>query len=133
LALVVPIPTIIDQLLFYVQEKYVEMFQLSEVVQHFGLSREKMVLLAMLTGSDYTDGVEGVGPVTALEILAEFPGTGWIPSWSSRPGGTASIRSNYWLISSQFCQILTNLLATFINFVFLAYCIVLKTLTGFLT
>ncbi len=66
-----------------------ELFQLSEVVQHFGLSREKMVLLAMLTGSDYTDGVEGVGPVTALEILAEFPGDGIEPlvefkEWWSR-------------------------------------------------
>ncbi len=56
-----------------------EMFQLAEVIQHFGLSREKLVLLAMLTGSDYTDGVEGVGPVTALEILAEFPGDGLEP------------------------------------------------------
>lgn len=27
----------------------------------------------MLTGSDYTDGIESVGPVTAMEILAEFP------------------------------------------------------------
>ena len=62
-----------------VQEKYVEMFQVSEVMQHFGLSREKLVLLAMLTGSDYTDGVEGVGPVTALEVLAEFPGDGIDP------------------------------------------------------
>jgi 5'-3' exonuclease len=55
------------------------MFQLAEVIHHFGLSREKLVLLAMLTGSDYTDGVEGVGPVTALEILAEFPGDGLEP------------------------------------------------------
>jgi len=35
-----------------------------------------MILLAMLTGSDYTEGVEGVGPVTALEIMAEFEGEG---------------------------------------------------------
>lgn len=27
----------------------------------------------MLVGSDYTTGVPGVGPVTALEILASFP------------------------------------------------------------
>ena len=32
-----------------------------------------MVLLALLVGSDYTPGILGVGPVTALEILAAFP------------------------------------------------------------
>lgn len=32
-----------------------------------------MVLLALLVGSDYTTGVDGVGPVTAMEILASFP------------------------------------------------------------
>ena len=40
------------------------------------LDREKLVLLAILVGSDYTNGVEGVGPVTGLEILAEFPPIG---------------------------------------------------------
>ena len=37
------------------------------------LTREQLVLLALLVGSDYTTGVQGVGPVTALEILASFP------------------------------------------------------------
>lgn len=32
-----------------------------------------MILLALLVGSDYTTGIQGVGPVTALEILAAFP------------------------------------------------------------
>lgn len=32
-----------------------------------------MVLMALLVGSDYTTGVQGIGPVTALEILAAFP------------------------------------------------------------
>lgn len=32
--------------------------------------------MALLVGSDYTTGVAGVGPVTALEILAAFPTEG---------------------------------------------------------
>lgn len=32
-----------------------------------------MIQLALLVGSDYTNGLAGVGPVTALEILASFP------------------------------------------------------------
>ena len=34
-----------------------------------------MVNLALLCGSDYTEGIKGVGAVTAIEILGEFPGT----------------------------------------------------------
>lgn len=35
-----------------------------------------MIQLALLVGSDYTNGLTGVGPVTALEILAAFPSEG---------------------------------------------------------
>lgn len=40
------------------------------------LEREDFIKLALLCGSDYTEGLQGVGPVSAVEILAEFPGTG---------------------------------------------------------
>lgn len=40
------------------------------------LDREKLIRLALLTGSDYTEGIQGVGPVCALEIMAEFPSDG---------------------------------------------------------
>ena len=40
-----------------------------------GLEREVFINLALLCGSDYTEGLRGVGPVTAMEILSEFPGT----------------------------------------------------------
>ena len=36
----------------------------------------KLINIAFLCGSDYTPGIERVGPVTAMEILAEFPGEG---------------------------------------------------------
>lgn len=37
------------------------------------LTRNQMIQLALLVGSDYTNGISGIGPVTALEILAAFP------------------------------------------------------------
>lgn len=38
-----------------------------------------MINLAYLLGSDYTEGVPGVGYVTGMEILNEFPGPGLEP------------------------------------------------------
>ena len=31
-----------------------------------------MVCIALLSGSDYSPGIYGIGPVIAMEILAEF-------------------------------------------------------------
>uniref|UniRef100_A0A2A4K1E7 XPG N-terminal domain-containing protein n=1 Tax=Heliothis virescens TaxID=7102 RepID=A0A2A4K1E7_HELVI len=58
---------------FFNQKKHVLQFQSERIEKSFNLSREQLVLLALLVGSDYTTGVSGVGPVTALEILASFP------------------------------------------------------------
>ncbi|KAM7111486.1 DNA excision repair protein ERCC-5 isoform 4-T4 [Molossus nigricans] len=44
-----------------------------------GLDRNKLINLAYLLGSDYTEGVPTVGCVTAMEILNEFPGHGLEP------------------------------------------------------
>lgn len=38
---------------------------------HYGLSREQLVDLALLVGNDFHDGVKGVGPKTAVKLLAE--------------------------------------------------------------
>lgn len=58
---------------FFNQAKQVMEFKAEEIKRNFKLSREQMILLALLVGSDYTTGLNGVGPVTALEILAAFP------------------------------------------------------------
>uniref|UniRef100_A0A7E4WCY5 XPGI domain-containing protein n=1 Tax=Panagrellus redivivus TaxID=6233 RepID=A0A7E4WCY5_PANRE len=42
------------------------------IENQLGLSRFDFIELTMLAGGDYTRGFEGVGMVTALEILAEF-------------------------------------------------------------
>jgi DNA excision repair protein ERCC-5 len=54
------------------QNKYVECYDATDLEREFGLDRNKYINLALLLGSDYTDGVTGIGPVTAMEILAEF-------------------------------------------------------------
>lgn len=54
------------------QKRYVECYFSEEVDQKIGLDREKLIELAILLGSDYTEGIKGVGPVLAMEILAEF-------------------------------------------------------------
>ncbi|XP_076323676.1 rad2 superfamily protein mus201 isoform X1 [Tachypleus tridentatus] len=61
---------------FFNQGKFVEFYKDTDIKTELGLDRCKMISLALLTGSDYTEGVEGVGYVTAMEILSEFPGDG---------------------------------------------------------
>ncbi|KAG6168312.1 hypothetical protein E4U11_005807 [Claviceps purpurea] len=54
--------------------KFVECYLGGDLENELSLSREQLIALAQLLGSDYTDGLPGIGPVTALEILSEFPG-----------------------------------------------------------
>lgn len=54
------------------QKKYVECYSQKDIESHLGLSQDNLIELALLLGSDYTRGVKGIGPVLAVEILAEF-------------------------------------------------------------
>lgn len=56
------------------QSKTVELFLLSDLERELGLDRDTLIRLAYLLGSDYTEGLSGVGPVLAMELLKEFPG-----------------------------------------------------------
>ncbi|KAL7926777.1 hypothetical protein ACQKWADRAFT_278552 [Trichoderma austrokoningii] len=53
--------------------KFVECYVGADLDKELSLSREQLISLAQLLGSDYTEGLPGVGPVTAVEILSEFP------------------------------------------------------------
>ncbi|KAH9959585.1 hypothetical protein BC827DRAFT_1212397 [Russula dissimulans] len=57
------------------QSKTVECFFLADFARELGIDREKLVQLAYLLGSDYVEGLPGVGPVVAMELLKEFPGS----------------------------------------------------------
>lgn len=57
------------------QQRYVECYLAQDVEREMLLTRKKLIQLAFLLGSDYTEGIPGVGPVAAMEILSEFSGT----------------------------------------------------------
>ncbi|PKS08226.1 hypothetical protein jhhlp_005168 [Lomentospora prolificans] len=54
--------------------KFVECYLSADLEKEMSLSREQLIALAQLLGSDYTEGLPGIGPVTAVEIISEFPG-----------------------------------------------------------
>lgn len=56
------------------QSKTVECFLSADLERELGLDRDTLVQLAYLLGSDYTEGLPGVGPVVAMELLKDFPG-----------------------------------------------------------
>jgi DNA excision repair protein ERCC-5 len=66
---------------FFNQAKFVECYLASDFEKEFDLTRQKMIDVAHLLGSDYTEGLPGVGPVTALEIIGEFPGLNDFKTW----------------------------------------------------
>eukprot|EP01041_Mallomonas_annulata_P004934 gene4934-9846_t len=54
------------------EKKYVEVYLAEDARLEMGLSRNELVSLAYLLGSDYTEGVRGVGVVNAMEIVQTF-------------------------------------------------------------
>lgn len=54
------------------QKQYVECYTAEDIEHAIGLDNDKLIELALLLGSDYTEGIKGIGPVLAMEILAEF-------------------------------------------------------------
>ncbi|XP_070799142.1 DNA excision repair protein ERCC-5 [Pituophis catenifer annectens] len=84
---------------FFNQSKYVEYYQFVDFQNQLGLDRNKLINLAYLLGSDYTEGIPNVGYVTAMEILNEFPGHGLEPllkllEWWAEAQKNKKIRPN---------------------------------------
>ncbi|MFQ6009895.1 MAG: flap endonuclease-1 [Candidatus Aenigmatarchaeota archaeon] len=48
-----------------------EILELKLVLKELKLSREQLIVLGMLVGTDYNPGIRGIGPKTALKIVRE--------------------------------------------------------------
>ena len=66
------------------QAKFVECYLYSDLEKEYSLDRQKLIRIAHLLGSDYTEGLPSVGPVTALEILSEFETLEDFKEWWAR-------------------------------------------------
>lgn len=61
---------------FFNQQKHVLEFRSENINKLYSLDRHKMIQLSILVGNDYTNGIQGIGAVTAMEILSEFSSKG---------------------------------------------------------
>eukprot|EP01127_Copromyxa_protea_P011412 TRINITY_DN2867_c0_g1_i1.p1 TRINITY_DN2867_c0_g1~~TRINITY_DN2867_c0_g1_i1.p1 ORF type:complete len:1447 (-),score=394.14 TRINITY_DN2867_c0_g1_i1:18-4358(-) len=70
-----------DMFLFGAKKMYGNVFHANDhpvlytnknIFNDVGLTKEDLISLAYLLGSDYTDGIKGIGPTLALEIIQEF-------------------------------------------------------------
>ena len=59
---------------FFQDKKYCEVYSADRIRKDIGLDRNRFIQLALLLGSDYTEGVSGIGIVNALEIVSAFRG-----------------------------------------------------------
>ena len=46
-----------------------ELIDLQSLLQHLGITREQLVDLAIMVGTDFNKGIKGVGPKTALKLI----------------------------------------------------------------
>lgn len=63
------------------EERFVECYLMSDIERDLGVTRDRLVALAYLLGSDYTSGIKGIGLVTAMEILRMFPKLEMFARW----------------------------------------------------
>jgi flap endonuclease-1 len=61
-----------------------ELLDLEENLRILGLSREQLIDVAILVGTDFDEGVKGIGPKTAVKRIRE---------WGSLDGSPAEIRA----------------------------------------
>lgn len=66
------------------QKQYVECYLSADIQSKLGLSLSNLIDLALLLGSDYTEGIPGIGPVLGMEILAEFGSLAEFKKWFDR-------------------------------------------------
>jgi flap endonuclease-1 len=48
-----------------------ELINLNELLSHYSITREQLIDLAILIGTDFNEGIRGIGPKTAMKLIKE--------------------------------------------------------------
>ncbi len=49
----------------------IELVELEETLKNIGITRQQLILVGIMVGTDFNEGVRGIGPKTALKIVKE--------------------------------------------------------------
>src|SRR5678815_2393382 len=49
-----------------------ELIDTQDLLDHYGITREQLIDLAVLVGTDFNEGIKGIGPKKALKLVSEF-------------------------------------------------------------
>jgi len=69
-----------------------ELIELQTLLDSLKLTREQLVDLAILVGTDFNEGIKGVGPKTALKLIREFGSLEALPERYTRPENIEQLR-----------------------------------------
>jgi flap endonuclease-1 len=73
-----------------------ELIDLDRLLKELGITREQLVDLAMLVGTDFNDGIKGIGPKKALKLVRDFGRIEQMPGEIREPlGDLDAVRQIY--------------------------------------
>jgi flap endonuclease-1 len=49
-----------------------ELMELERILTHNGITRQQLIDIAILVGTDFNQGIKGIGPKTALKLIKEY-------------------------------------------------------------
>ena len=69
-----------------------ELIELDRLLEQWRISREQLVDLAILVGTDFNDGVKGIGPKKALKLVQQYGRLEAMPEYLSHVGDLKAVR-----------------------------------------
>src|SRR6185295_410374 len=66
-----------------------ELIESAKMLEHYAITRSQLVDLAILMGTDFNDGIKGIGPKKALKLVKDFGSIENMPAEIRDGAGTA--------------------------------------------